>query len=323
MKPKVFIAKPIPFEVEQYIADHCEYRAWRSEHAIPREELLKELEDVEGLLLSGEKIDGELLGTAPKLRVVCNISVGYNNFDLEAMKARNVLGTNTPSVLDETVADLVFGLILASARRIPELDQFVKAGKWVKIIDESAFGFDVHHSVLGIIGMGRIGEAIAKRAKYGFSMDILYHNRQRSPSVEERFDAQYSSLDDLLTKADFVVLMTPLTPETFHLLGAREFQRMKSTAILINASRGETVDEKALLKALQQGEIRAAGLDVFSPEPPETGNPLLNMPNVVSLPHIGSATAKCRFDMAMLAAKNLVNAVYGEIPPNIVPELKK
>lgn len=322
MKPKVFIAKPIPQEVEEYLAQYCDYHIWSSEIPITQAELIRETKEAEGLLLTGGKIDHELLEQAPKLKVVSDISVGYNNFDLEAMKARGIMGTNTPYVLDETVADLAFALILAAARRISELDQYVKTGKWVKAINKEAFGIDVHHAVLGIIGMGRIGEAIAKRAKFGFSMDILYHNRNRNTSVEERFGAKYCTMDDLLRQADFIILMTPLTKETFHLIGAREFKLMKNTAIFVNTSRGETVDEEALFEALQNGEISAAGLDVFSPEPPSPDNPLLKLPNLVSVPHIGSATAKCRFDMAMLAAKNLVKALNGEEPPNLVPELR-
>jgi gluconate 2-dehydrogenase len=323
MKPKVFIAKKIPREVEEYLARYCEYRKWDSDEPISRAQLLEEVKDIEGLLITGGKIDGELLDHAPKLKVVSNISVGYNNFDLEAMKERKVLGTNTPSVLDDTVADLVFGLMLAVARRIPELDKFVKDGKWQKGSDEPFWGVDVHHTTLGIIGMGRIGEAIAKRGKDGFSMEVLYYNRRRKPEVEDSLGVHYRTLEQLLGEADYVVLMTPLTPETTGLMGAREFSLMKKNAIFINASRGETVNEEALIAALEQGQIWGAGLDVFSQEPVDPGNPLLKMPNVVTVPHIGSATAKTRFAMAQLAAQNLVKALQGEVPPNLVEELKE
>ncbi len=322
MKPKVYIARPIPAEVEAYIAEHCDYRIWDKEEPIPREQLFKELADAEGLLTSGNRIDGELLRHAPKLKAVSTISVGYNHFDIEAMWERNVIGTNTPHVLDDTVADLVFGLMLAAARRIPELDKYVRDGKWQKGPDDPLFGVDVHHAVLGIIGMGRIGEAVAKRAKFGFDMDVLYYNRRRKPETEQKLGVRYRPLGDLLAEADYVVLMTPLTAETERLMGKDEFARMKRSAIFINASRGRTVDEQALIEALQQGRIRAAGLDVFEREPVSPDNPLLRLPNVVVLPHIGSATAKTRFDMAMLAAENLVKAVTGQVPPNVVDELK-
>ncbi|MCY9667823.1 D-glycerate dehydrogenase [Paenibacillus alginolyticus] len=320
MKPKVFLAYPIPREVEDFIAEHCDYRKWDSEETISRSQLLKEISDVDGLLISGGKIDQELLDFAPKLKVVSNVSVGYNNFDLAAMKARKVMGTNTPNVLDETVADLVFGLILATARRISELDRYVKDGKWQSGIDDHLFGVDVHHAKLGIIGMGRIGEKIVRRAKYGFNMDVLYYNRKRKLAAEKNLGVKYCTLQELLQESDFVVLMIPLTAETTHLIGREELALMKKTAIFINTSRGQTVDEEALIVALEKGDIRGAGLDVFEQEPVDPSNPLLKMPNVVALPHIGSATVKTRFDMAMLAAQNLVKAVSGEIPPNLVEE---
>lgn len=323
MRSKVFLARPIPEPVEAYISQHCDYRKWDKEEPVPRDLLLKELADAEGLLTTGGYIDKELLMHAPKLRIVSNISVGYNNFNIDAMKSRKVMGTNTPYVLDDTVADLVLGLMLSAARRIVELDQFVREGRWQKGSDDHLFGVDVHHSTLGIIGLGRIGEAIAKRAKFGFDMKVVYCNRRRKPEVEQLLGIEYLAMDDLLRTADFIVLMTPLTPETQHMIGRREFSLMKESAIFINASRGQTVREDALIEVLQQGKIRAAGLDVFDREPVEPSNPLLRMPNVVVVPHIGSATAKTRYDMAMLAAENLVKAVKGERPLHLVEELRE
>ncbi|MBH8596975.1 D-glycerate dehydrogenase [Thermoactinomyces sp. CICC 10523] len=322
MKPHVFLARRVSKEAEAYIAEHCTYRKWEKDTPIPRSQLLREIADAEGLLISGGKIDDELLQHAPKLKVVSNMSVGYNNFDLEAMKRRNVLGTHTPHVLDETVADLAFALILSAARRVPELDRFVKEGKWTNGDDTHLFGVDVHGRTLGIIGMGRIGEAIARRGKLGFNMDVLYFNRRRKPDVEERLGVRYCELETLLKQADFIVLMVPLTAETKHMIGREQFALMKESAIFINTSRGKTVDEAALIEALENKRIRAAGLDVFYQEPVPTDNPLLRMPNVVTLPHIGSATAQTRHKMAMLAAKNLVAAVTGQTPPNVVEELK-
>ena len=322
MRHKVFIAKPVPKEVEDFIAEHCDYEMWRSEETIPQQLLWEKLADAEGLLTSGTRIDDELLSKAPKLKIVANSSVGYNNLDIEALRRRNVLATHTPKVLDDTVADLVFALILATARRIPELDRYVRAGRWKGERQSELFGIDVHHATLGIIGMGRIGEAIAKRGKFGFDMEILYYNRNRKPEAEQKYGAQYRPLDELLAESDFVVLMTPLTAETTRMIGERELKLMKPSAILINASRGQTVDEQALVKALQNGTIRAAGLDVFEQEPIQTDHPFLTMDNVVLAPHIGSATAKTRFEMNMLAARNLVMGVRGETPPNLIPELK-
>lgn len=226
-----------------------------------------------------------------------------------------MIGTNTPHVLDETVADLAFGLILASARRIAELDRFVKEGKWERENGDDPFmGVDVHHATLGIIGMGRIGEAIARRAKFGFNMDVLYYNRNQKPEVEKEVGVTYSHFEDLLKESDFVLLMTPLTPETRHLIGEKEFKLMKKTAIFINVSRGQTVDEQALITALRNKEIHGAALDVFDQEPVEKDNPLLQMPNVVTTPHIGSATQKTSDAMAMRAAQNMVAVLTGQKP---------
>ncbi|MBT2666863.1 D-glycerate dehydrogenase [Bacillus sp. ISL-4] len=322
MMPKVYIARTVPAEAEAFISKYCQYEKWNGPEPITRSQLLKEISDVEGLLITGEKIDDEFLDHAPCLKAVSNISVGYNNFDLEAMKKRSIIGTNTPDVLDETVADLALALMLSAARRIPELDKLVKDGKWGNKGDEPLFGVDVHGKTLGIIGMGRIGESIARRGKFGFNMEVLYHNRRRKSEVEETLNTTYSSLEHLLRESDFVLLMVPYTPETKHLMGREQFALMKKSAIFINTSRGQTVDEKALIEALQNKEILAAGLDVFEQEPVTTDNPLLAMPNVVTLPHIGSATHQTRFDMAMLAAKNLVAAVTGREISNVVPELK-
>ena len=322
-KPKIFIAEKLPEEVERYIAEFCEYEKWDLDEKIPRELLFQKLEDKEGVILTGVKIDEELLMHAPKLKVVSDITVGYNNFDLEVMKKRKVLGTNTPYVLDDTVADLILGLMLSASRRISELDKYVKENKWVPEDDKNLYGLDVHHTTLGIIGMGRIGEAVAKRAKFGFDMDVLYYNRTRKVDAEERLGVKYCDFDGLLNKSDFIVLMTPYTKDTYHLIDVKEFDRMKNTAVFINASRGQTVNEQALIEALESNKIYAAGLDVYELEPINSDNPLLKMHNVVTLPHIGSATEKTRLDMCRVAAENLVKAVLGEKPPNIVPELSK
>ena len=318
MKPKVIVYKKVDQKVLDYIKQTCEIVYFEKLDSDNYAEFLHELKDAHGILGAGLKIDKELLDQAPQLKIVSNVSVGYDNLDLPLLSERGIMATNTPEVLNETVADTVMGLILATARRMPELDSWVKSGQWNSMLAEKWFGIDVHHKVLGIIGLGGIGTAVAKRAHFGFNMDILYHNRSRNHKAEQKYSATYCSLEDLLKQSDFVCLMTPLTPETEKLMGKKEFEQMKESAIFINASRGKTVDEEALIQALQNGEILAAGLDVFDPEPVKKDNPLLSMKNVVTLPHIGSATMETRFNMAMLAAENLVAGLKGDIPPSLI-----
>jgi gluconate 2-dehydrogenase len=316
------IGAHVPLEVEEYIGKHCEYEKFDKDETISYEMLLGKLHDKEGLLEAFKEIDGNLLNHGPGLKVVGNMSVGYDNFHIEEMKKRGVIGTNTPGVLNDTMADLILGLMLTTARRMAELDSYVKDGSWKLEDEEEHFGKDVHHQTLGIIGMGRIGEAVAKRASLGFDMDVIYYNRNRKPDMEEKLGVKYSELNTLLKESDFVVVMVALTDETYHMIGREEFKTMKKDAILINASRGSTVDEKELIRALEDKEIWGAGLDVFEEEPVASDNPLLKMANVVTLPHIGTSTWKTNDDMAMLAAENMVKAVCGELPPNIVPEFK-
>lgn len=324
MKPVVLVTKRIPKEIEAYLSQHCSLKVWDKKEAISREQLLAEIADVEGLLTTNNCIiDRELLERAPRLKVVSNIAVGYNSYDLEAMKEKRVLGTHTPFVLDETVADLAFALILAAARRIPEMDKFVKDGKWVKSVGEDGFGVDVHHATLGILGLGRIGAKIAKRAKFGFSMDVLYYDRHRNIEQEKELGVQYSEFYKLLERSDFVLVMLPLTEETTGLIGDNEFDVMKREAIFINCSRGPIVDEAALIRALLEKKIRGAALDVYEKEPVNPDNPLLRMENVVTVPHLGSATAKTRSDMLRVAAENLVAGIKGETPAYLVKELKE
>ena len=323
MKPKVFIAKPIPQEVEDFIAEYCDYRIWNGNGQITESELLKEIADVEGLMTPKGIITEEFLSHAPNLKVVSNIAVGYDGFNIEAMKERNVIGTHTPYVLDDSVADLVFGLILATSRRIVEFNQYVRDGKWNHHLDSREFfGKDVHHATLGIIGLGRIGEKVVKRAKLGFEMNVLYHNRSRKLDLEDEYGVLYRDMDDLLKESDFVVVMLPLTEATYHVIGREQFKLMKRDAVFINCSRGQVIDEAALIEALENKEIRAAGLDVFEIEPIQKDNLLLKMENVITLPHIGSCTKDTRFGMAMKAAENLVAAVTGRTPPNVVKELQ-
>lgn len=323
MKPKVYLARSVSKEVEAYIGEHCDYRKWEGKGKIPQDVLMEELKNVEGVLVQNASVTNELLEQAPKLKVISNSAVGYDSFDLEAMKQHRVLGTHTPFVLDETVADLAFSLVLATARRVPELNNVVKQGKWGKQKDSRQFfGTDVHHATMGIVGMGRIGEKIVRRARLGFEMEVLYNSRTPKPELEEKYGIVYSELDSLLEKSDFVVLIVPLTPETHHLMGEEQFKKMKNSAILINCARGAVVDETALIEALEKGEISGAGLDVFEQEPVSPDNPLLQMDQVVVLPHIGSATEQTRASMLMKAAENLVAGVTTGVPENVVKELQ-
>ncbi|KYG26273.1 2-hydroxyacid dehydrogenase [Priestia endophytica] len=318
MKSKVIVYKKMDEKVLEFIRETCEVIYFEKLHSDVYPIFLEELKDADALLGSGLKVDGDLLDRAPHLKIVCNTSVGYDNLDMSELSKRNIIATNTPDVLNDTVADTIFGLLLATARRMPELDQFVKNGEWKETLKEEHFGVDVHHKTLGIIGMGGVGSAIAKRARFGFDMDILYHGRSRKEEEEQTYNATYCSLEELLQKSDFVCLMTPLTPQTEGLMGKREFELMKQSAIFINGSRGKTVDEEALINALRAEEILGAGLDVFAQEPVSPANPLLSMKNVVTLPHIGSATAETRLKMAMLGAENLVAGLKGETPPNLI-----
>jgi lactate dehydrogenase-like 2-hydroxyacid dehydrogenase len=270
-----------------------------------------------------DRIDDKLLARCPKLKAVANIAVGTNNIDLPACTARGVMATNTPGVLDDSTADLAWALILGTARRLTELERRVRGGEWTGWRLKQWLGIDVHHATLGIFGMGRIGQTIARRAA-GFEMKVLYHNRRRlTADIEQRLGATYVTQDELLRQADFVVLQVPYSPETQHMIGARELKLMKPTAILINSTRGGVVDDAALIAALRGGVIRAAGLDVFENEP-RLNPEFLRLDNVVLMPHIGSSTEATRRAMAMTAARNLVAALTGGKPPNLLnPEAKK
>ncbi|WP_423798635.1 2-hydroxyacid dehydrogenase [Neobacillus sp. SAB-20_R2A] len=320
MKPKVLVTGKIYDEILEVLQRNFELVLFEKLDKYSYPALTIHLSDAKGIFSMGLKVDEKLLDQAPQLKIVSNVSVGYDNFDIAEMTRRGIMATNTPEVLNDTTADAAMALLLATARRIPELDQYVKSGQWHGLVEDKWFGVDVYGKTLGIIGMGRIGTAIAKRAHLGFDMNILYHNRNRNIESEEKFGCHYCSLDDLLAKSDFVCLMTPLTSETEYLLGMREFKLMKNTAIFINVSRGKTVSEKDLITALQNKWIAAAGLDVFEQEPVEPNNPLLTFSNVVTLPHVGGATKKTRLNMMKLAAANLIQGLAGQRPQNLINE---
>ena len=279
-----------------------------------RDELLEAVHGVSGILSTAtEKVDGEVMDAAGEsLKVVANMAVGYDNVDVEAASERGVVVTNTPGVLDETTADVAFMLLLAAARRLGEGERLLRAGRWEWWGPKQLLGQDVWGKKLGIVGFGRIGQSVARRGK-GFGMEIVYHNRSRNPEAEKELDARYLELDELLETADLISIHTPLTDETRHLIGERELKKMKSSAVLVNTSRGPVVDEAALADALENRRIFAAGLDVYEAEP-DVHPKLLGLENVVLAPHIGSASVETRDRMAVLAAENIVAVLSGEEP---------
>ncbi|WP_436874572.1 glyoxylate/hydroxypyruvate reductase GhrB [Kosakonia sacchari] len=318
MKPSIILYKALPDDLLQRLETH--FTVTRVANLKP-ETVAQHAEafaNAQGLLGSSEKVDSELLEKMPQLRATSTISVGYDNFDVGALNARKILLMHTPTVLTETVADTIMALVLSSARRVVEVAERVKVGEWTSGIGPDWFGVDVHHKTLGIIGMGRIGLVLAQRAHFGFGMPILYNARRHHTEAEERFQARYCDLDTLLKESDFVCLVLPLTDETHHLIGKKQFEMMKKSAIFINAGRGPVVDEAALIDALKNGEIHAAGLDVFEQEPLPVDSPLLSLPNVVALPHIGSATHETRYNMAECAVDNLIDALNGKVEKNCV-----
>lgn len=318
MKPKVVVTREVFDDSLAYLAAHCEVIDNQADVPYTPDALAAKLAGCDGLMCAlTDKVDAALIARVPHLKAVANIAVGYNNIDVPACTARGIQVTNTPGVLDDSTADLAFALMLATARRVTEVEAYIRKGEWTGWKLKQWLGVDVHHATLGIIGMGRIGQAIAKRAA-GFDMKVIYHNRTRvAPEIEARANAAYVSMDALLAQADFVVLQMPYSPETHHLIGAAQLKKMKPSAILINSTRGGVVDDAALIDALKHGTIRAAGLDVFENEP-KLNPAFLELKNVVLVPHIGSSTEATRRAMAMTAAKNLVAALRGERPPNLV-----
>jgi gluconate 2-dehydrogenase len=318
-KPKILVARAIFPEALAKLEESFEVRSNQSDQIFTPSELQKELAGVVGALVTGsERIDANALSAANGLKVVANISVGYNNFDVTAMSAAGVIATNTQDVLTDTTADFGFALLMATARRITESEHWIRAGKWDQwSIVNNPLGMDLHHSTLGIIGMGRIGQGIAKRA-LGFGMKVIYHNRSRLSEVDEKAcGASYVSKEDLLRNADHVVLVLPYTAENHHTIGAKEIALMKPTATLVNIARGGIVDDLALAQALKAGTIFAAGLDVFEGEP-KVNPELLKLSNVVLAPHIASATETTRRAMVDLAIENLRAALDGKTPPSLI-----
>jgi gluconate 2-dehydrogenase len=312
---KIIAYKPLPDDVLAYLRKHVELvQIDGAQH----DAFVAALKDADGAIGASVKITPAMLEGAAKLKALSTISVGFDAFDVADLTQRGIVLAHTPDVLTESTADTVFSLILATARRVVELADWVKAGQWQTGVGPAQYGVEVQGKTLGIVGLGRIGGAVARRAALGFNMPVLYTNRNPNPQPEQAYGARRVELAELLASSDFVCLQVPLTPETHHLIGAAELRAMKKSAILINASRGATVDEAALIEALQAGTIHGAGLDVFETEPLPADSPLLSLPNVVALPHIGSATHETRHAMALNAAENLVAALDGTLTRNVV-----
>lgn len=314
MKHTIVAYKTLPADVTDYLREHAEVVFADADKP---GELAAALKNADGAIGASVKITPEMLDGS-RVKALSTISVGYDQFDVPDLTKRGIVLAHTPDVLTESTADTVFSLILASARRVVELADWVRAGHWKASIGPAQFGVDVQGKTLGIVGLGRIGGAVARRAALGFNMKVLYTNRSPNEAAERDYGARRVELDELLTTADFVCLQVPLTDATRHMIGAEQFRKMKKSAILINASRGATVDEQALIAALEAGTIHGAGLDVFEREPIDPASPLLRMPNVVALPHIGSATHETRHAMARCAAENIVAALAGTLDVNIV-----
>lgn len=315
-RPAVLVARPVPPEVLQALQAHFDVDAVQGDVPLAPEALRQRLQGKAGVYITGtERIDAALLAACPALRAVCTMTVGYNHIDVPACTARGVLATHTPDVLTETTADFGFALLMATARRMSEGERLLRSGGWTSWSWDFLAGAEVHGTTLGILGMGRIGQAIARRARFGFGMAVAYHNRSRLPAaVEAELGARYLGKEALLREADHLMLVLPYSPEAHHCIGAAELALMKPTATLVNIARGGIVDEEALAVALQQRRIAAAGLDVFEGEP-RVNPALLQLPNVVLTPHIASATGPTRRAMARLAADNLIAALTGGTPP--------
>ncbi len=324
-RPRVYVTRRLPQPALDIIRPIADFTLWDREDVPPaREVLLREVTQVDGLLsLLTDRIDGEVMDAAPRLRVVSNFAVGFDNIDIPAATKRRIVVTNTPEVLTETVADFAFCLMLGAARRLVEGDRYARDGKWKTWEPLLLAGQDMYRATLGLIGLGRIGSAVARRAK-GFEMRVMYYDPFRREDLEQSLQIEYRPFSDVVRQADFISVHVPLSEQTRHLIGREQFAMMKPTAVFVNTSRGPVVDQQALAEALAARRIFAAGIDVFEREPVPPDDPLLAQGNAVVAPHIASASIPTRIRMATLAAENLVAVLQGKRPPNPVnPEVLK
>ena len=317
MKQKVIVFSQIDATVLDQLGRDYHVVVLNPKQGDINEQICTEVVDADAMIGAGRLLNETNLAPAQKLKIISTVSVGYDNYDVDYLTKNNIWLANTPHVLTETTADLAFTLLVSAARKVPELDRWTKQGEWKRTVGPAQFGQDIFGKTLGIIGLGTIGAAVARRGFYGFNMNILYHNRREKLALAQPLNARYCGLDELLSQSDFVVVAVDLNPESKALMGKAQFEKMQSHAVFVNIARGSVVDEEALVYALQQQQIFAAGLDVYQKEPLQS-SPLFSLPNVVTLPHIGSATAETRLKMAKLAHKNLVDALEGRTPQYLV-----
>ena len=319
MNKKVVVFSQIDSEVQAKLAEKYQLVVLNPKQGDINAQIRQAVVDADAMIGAGRLLNESNIATAEKLKIISSVSVGYDNYDVDYLNQKKIWLSNTPHVLTETTADLAFTLLMSAARKVPSLDHWTKQGEWQRTVNATQFGQEIFGKTLGIIGLGHIGAAIARRGFYGFNMNILYHNRREKIEVAQQFNAQYKSLEALLKQADFVVVAVDLNSQSKALIGAQEFALMQKHAVFVNIARGSVVDEQALTEALQNRQIFAAGLDVYQKEPLQQ-SPLFELDNVVTLPHIGSATVETRKKMAELAFQNLVDALEQRTPRYLVNE---
>lgn len=322
MKQKVVVFSQIDTDIQNKLEQTYDVAYIQPKLGDVNQQLLQQVQDADGMIGAGRLLNRNNLATATRLKVISSVSVGYDNYELDYLNEKNIYLSHTPHVLTETTADLAFTLLMSAARKVAYLDHWTKQGQWQRTVGEAQFGLDIFGKTLGIIGLGHIGAAVARRGFYGFNMNILYHNRREKPELAQGLNAQYSDLNQLLQRSDFVVIAVDLNADSKALIAAAELAKMQPHAVLVNISRGSVIDEQALIDALKAKQIFAAGLDVYQKEPLKESE-LFQLDNVVTLPHVGSATAATRKKMAELAYQNLVEALEGRVPCYVVnPEFQ-
>lgn len=317
MKQKVVVFSQIDADIQNKLEQNYQVSYIQPKLGDVNQQLLQQVQDADGMIGAGRLLNRDNLASATRLKIISSVSVGYDNYELDYLNEKKIYLSHTPHVLTETTADLAFTLLMSAARKVAYLDQWTKQGQWQRTVGEAQFGMDIFGKTLGIIGLGHIGAAIARRGFYGFNMNILYHNRREKPELAQGLNAQYCQLDELLQCSDFVVVAVDLNADSKALIAAAELAKMQSHAVLVNISRGSVIDEQALIAALKAKQIFAAGLDVYQKEPLKESE-LFQLDNVVTLPHVGSATAATRKKMAELAYQNLVDALEGRVPRYVV-----
>ncbi|ENU16455.1 D-glycerate dehydrogenase [Acinetobacter lwoffii] len=317
MKQKVVVFSQIDTDIQNKLEQNYQVSYIQPKLGDVNQQLLQQVQDADGMIGAGRLLNRDNLASATRLKIISSVSVGYDNYELDYLNEKKIYLSHTPHVLTETTADLAFTLLMSAARKVAYLDQWTKQGQWQRTVGEAQFGMDIFGKTLGIIGLGHIGAAIARRGFYGFNMNILYHNRREKPELAQGVNAQYCQLDELLQRSDFVVVAVDLNADSKALIAAAELAKMQPHAVLVNISRGSVIDEQALIEALKTKQIFAAGLDVYQKEPLKESE-LFQLDNVVTLPHVGSATAATRKKMAELAYQNLVDALEGRVPRYVV-----